>query len=350
MEDGNVVTQVLLPVSLAFIMFSLGLALVLDDFKRVVVRPKDFAVGAVSQIVLLPAIAFGLVLAWPMDPVLKVGVMILAACPGGVTSNLMTHLARGDTALSVSLTAVISIVGVVTLPLIVGGSIVFFMDAETAPEISVGQTILGVFLITTVPVALGMALRHFSPAFALAFERRARIVATVLFVLIILGAILSERANLVSYFIQAGPVTLALNLVMMALAFALAMLFGLGVRQRTAITSLTARMRTAERDARHFRRRHPARQHGHVGAGRHLQPVDVRHRGRLHDPSDSRRQGARVHRRAGRLNSGARPDLFAAAVDSAHAVPPAFDLRCNRGSAYGPIAGPWRPRQGVAGP
>ena len=162
--------------------------------------------------------------------------MILAACPGGVTSNLMTHLARGDTALSVSLTAVISIVGVVTLPLIVGGSIVFFMDAETAPEISVGQTILGVFLITTVPVALGMALRHFSPAFALAFERRARIVATVLFVLIILGAILSERANLVSYFIQAGPVTLALNLVMMALAFALAMLFGLGVRQRTAIT------------------------------------------------------------------------------------------------------------------
>ncbi len=236
MEDGNVVTQVLLPVSLAFIMFSLGLALVLDDFKRVVVRPKDFAVGAVSQIVLLPAIAFGLVLAWPMDPVLKVGVMILAACPGGVTSNLMTHLARGDTALSVSLTAVISIVGVVTLPLIVGGSIVFFMDAETAPEISVGQTILGVFLITTVPVALGMALRHFSPAFALAFERRARIVATVLFVLIILGAILSERANLVSYFIQAGPVTLALNLVMMALAFALTMLFGLGVRQRTAIT------------------------------------------------------------------------------------------------------------------
>ena len=236
MQDGNFVTQVLLPVSLAFIMFSLGLALVLDDFKRVVVRPKDFAVGALSQIVLLPAVAFVLAIVWPMDPTLKVGVMILAACPGGVTSNLMTYLARGDTALSVSLTAVISVVSVVTLPLIVGGSIVYFLDAETAPEMSVGQTILGVFLITTVPVAAGIGLRHLRPAFAQAFERRARIVATVLFVLIILGAILSERENLVSYFVQAGPATLVLNLVMMAIAFGLAMALGLGVPQRTAIT------------------------------------------------------------------------------------------------------------------
>ena len=236
MQDGNFVTQVLLPVSLAFIMFSLGLALVLDDFKRVVARPKDFAVGAFSQIVLLPAVAFVLVLVWPMDPVLKVGVMILAACPGGVTSNLMTYLARGDTALSVSLTAVISVISVVTLPLIVGGSIVYFMDAETAPEMSVGRTIVGVFLITTVPVAIGMAVRGVWPSFAVAFERRARIVATVLFVLIILGAILSERENLVSYFVQAGPPTLVLNLVMMALAFVLATGLGLGVPQRTAIT------------------------------------------------------------------------------------------------------------------
>ncbi len=236
MEDGNFVTQVLLPVSLAFIMFSLGLALVLDDFKRVVVRPRDFAVGAFSQIIVLPAVAFVLVLVWPMDPALKVGVMILAACPGGVTSNLMTYLARGDTALSVSLTAVISVVSVVTLPLIVGASIVFFMDAETAPEMSVGGTIVGVFLITTVPVAIGMALRHRWPAFAATFERRARIVATVLFVLIIIGAILSERENLVSYFIQAGPATLVLNLVMMAIAFTLAIVLRLGVPQRTAIT------------------------------------------------------------------------------------------------------------------
>ena len=300
MEDGNIVTQVLLPVSLAFIMFSLGLALVLDDFKRVVVRPKDFAVGAFSQIVLLPAVAFGLVIAWPMDPALKVGVMILAACPGGVTSNLMTYLARGDTALSVSLTAVISVISVVTLPLIVGFSIVLFMDAETAPEMSVGRTIVGVFLVTTVPVAIGMALRHLRSGFARAFERRARIVATGLFVLIVLGAILSERENLLSYFIQAGPVTLVLNLVMMALAFRP----GCSFRSRhSPAHGDHPRMRAAERDARHIRRRHPSRQHGHVGAGRHLQLVDVRHRGRLHDPRDSRREGARPRRHAGRLSS-----------------------------------------------
>ena len=148
----------------------------------------------------------------------------------------MTYLARGDTALSVSLTAVISVLSVFTLPLIVGYSIVFLMDAETAPQLSVGRTIVGVFLITTVPVAIGMAVRHLRPAFAMGFEPKARIAASVLFVLIILGAVLSERENLVSYFIQAGPVTLVLNIVMMALAFSLANLFGLGVPQRTAIT------------------------------------------------------------------------------------------------------------------
>ncbi len=139
MQDANIVTQVFLPLSLAFIMFSLGLALVADDFKRVVVQPKDFAIGALSQMVVLPAVAFLLVLVWPMEPALAVGVMIIAACPGGVTSNLMTHLARGDTALSVSLTAVISVVSVFTLPLIVGFSIVFLMDAASAPQIPVGR-------------------------------------------------------------------------------------------------------------------------------------------------------------------------------------------------------------------
>ena len=236
MQDGNIVTQVFLPISLAFIMLSLGLALVADDFKRVVVQPRDFILGAASQMLLLPAVAFVLILFWPIEPALAVGVMILAACPGGVTSNMMTHLAHGDTALSVSLTAVISVVSVFTLPLIVGFSIVFFMDAETAPDISVGQTVIGVFLITTVPVAIGMLIRHLWTGFAVGFERIARVVAAALFVLIIFGAIYSERANIVEYFIQAGPVTLALNVLMMAIAFTIANLFRLGAAQRTAIT------------------------------------------------------------------------------------------------------------------
>ena len=236
MQDGNIVTQVLLPLSLAFIMFSLGLALVAADFKRVLVQPKDFIVGAISQVILLPAIAFALVSVWTLEPALAVGVMILAACPGGVTSNLMTHLAKGDTALSVSLTAVISVLGVVTLPLIVGFAIVNFMDAASAPEISVLRISVGVFLITTVPVIIGMAVRHFWTPFAIDFERWAKIIASVLFVIIIIGAVASVRQNIVAFFIQAGPVTLALNVIMMVLAFYLANFAGLGVRQRTAIT------------------------------------------------------------------------------------------------------------------
>jgi BASS family bile acid:Na+ symporter len=236
MQDGNIITQVFLPLSLAFIMFSLGLALVAADFKRVAVQPKDFIIGAISQVIILPAIAFALVSVWSLEPALAVGVMIIAACPGGVTSNLMTHLAKGDTALSVSLTAVISLLGVVTLPLIVGLAIVNLMDAATAPEISVLRISAGVFLITTVPVIIGMAVRHFWTDFALRFERWAQIIASVLLVIIIIGAVLSVRDNIVSYFVQAGPVTLALNLVMMVVAFVLANISGLGVRQRTAIT------------------------------------------------------------------------------------------------------------------
>ncbi len=144
MPEANIATQVLLPLSLAFIMFTLGLALTVADFRRVAVQPKDFLVGAFSQILLLPAVAVLLVLVWPMAPALAVGVMLLAACPGGVTSNLMTYLARGDTALSVSLTAVISLLSVVTLPLIVGGAITWKM-ANAAPDFSVFKTVIGIF-------------------------------------------------------------------------------------------------------------------------------------------------------------------------------------------------------------
>ena len=235
MQDGNIVTQVFLPLSLAFIMFSLGLALVTADFKRVLVHPKDFIIGAISQVIVLPAIAFGLVSVWTLEPALAVGVMILAASPGGVTSNLMTHLAKGDTALSVSLTAVISLLGVVTLPVIVGFAITNFMGAA-APDISVVRISGGVFAITVVPVIIGMAVRHFWTNFAIGFERWAKIIASVLFAVIIIGAVLSVRDNIVAFFVQAGPITLALNVVMMAVAFFIANITGLGVRQRTAIT------------------------------------------------------------------------------------------------------------------
>jgi BASS family bile acid:Na+ symporter len=235
MGDGNIVTQVFLPLSLAFIMFSLGLALVVDDFKRVVVQPKAFFIGALGQMVMLPVLGFVLASAWPMDPALKVGVMILAACPSGATSKLLTHLSKGDTALAVSLTATVSVASVFTMPVIVGFAIAHFMATGTGPEISVIQTIIGVFIVTNVPVALGMAIRHWAPQTALKAERVARHVAAALFVLIVLGAVYSERANIGSYFAQAGVAMLALNVAVMAGAWLLARGSGLDRRQRIAV-------------------------------------------------------------------------------------------------------------------
>lgn len=231
----NVVTQVFLPVSLAIIMLSLGLALVVDDFKRVVAAPKAFLIGAFGQMAMLPALAWLLVLVWPMAPALKVGAIILAACPSGATSNLLTHLAKGDTALAVSLTAVISVVSVFTMPVIVSLAIVQFMDVASAPAISVTQTIAGVFLVTNLPVAVGMAIRHFAPALALTLETPMRHIASVLFVLIVGGAVYSERANILGYFAESGLAMLSLNLTVMAGAWLLASITRLDDRQRTAI-------------------------------------------------------------------------------------------------------------------
>ncbi|MBB54458.1 MAG: symporter [Magnetovibrio sp.] len=236
METSSVITQFFLPLSLAFIMFSVGLELKIDDFKRVALQPKAFAVGAISQVIALPLVAFLLLLVWPMAPALAVGVMIIAACPGGVTSNLLTYLARGDSALSVSMTAVISLASVITLPVIVGFSITHFMDVGATPALSIGNFVLSVFLITAVPVIIGMAMNHLAHSFARRFVRSLRIIATILFVTIIIGAIFAERANVVDYFHQAGPVTLALNLIMMGLAMGLAKVARLMRRQQTAIT------------------------------------------------------------------------------------------------------------------
>ncbi len=232
----GVITEVFLPLSLAFIMFSMGLALTVEDFRRVVVQPKSFAVGAFAQVVLLPGIAYIIVLVSPVKPIFAIGLMILAACPGGVTSNLLTHLAKGDTALSVTLTAVISVVGVVTIPFIVNFALSQFAGATEEVALPIANTIFGIFLITTVPVAMGMALKHSVSGLADSIEPHARIIATILFVTIVIGAIISQWENLPRYFKEAGLVTLALNLIMMAVGFYIARAFVLGRRQGIAIS------------------------------------------------------------------------------------------------------------------
>ena len=232
----GIVTDVFLPLALAFIMFALGLGLTGSDFLRVAKQSRDFFIGAFSQIILLPIIAFTLVMIWPIAPELAIGVMIIAAAPGGVTSNILTSFAKGDVALSISLTAIISLLGVITIPFIVLTSVGLLSNTNITEDISLLSMSRDMFLIVTVPVILGMLFRRFISGIATKFEPIARKVSIVLFVLVLLGAIAAERENVVSYFAQAGLITLALNVIMMVVAFYLAQLLGLKTKQKKCIT------------------------------------------------------------------------------------------------------------------
>ena len=232
----GIITDIVLPVALAFIMFALGLGLTFADFARVARQPRDFLIGVASQLILLPAVAWLLVSVWSLPPELALGVMIIAAAPGGVTSNILTALARGDVALSISLTAVISLVCVVTIPLIVVFAHDRLMDGSATGDVSVAKTAISVFVIVTVPVTIGLLVRHFAVGFSRRVEPAVRHISTVLFIIVLAGAIYQERANIVTYFAQAGLITLTLNVVMMVLAYCIARLFASGPRQRIAIS------------------------------------------------------------------------------------------------------------------
>ena len=211
----GIVTDVILPLSLAFIMFSLGLGLSLSDFTRVFSKPRDFLIGLFFQIIVLPIVALIIVMFWPLSPELAIGVMILAAAPGGVTSNVLTSFAKGNIALSISLTAINSILCVITVPLILMVSLTV-LDMGSINE---GQSLFSVasqmFLIVTIPVLIGVLLSSVLSS----FEKIAKNISIILFVLVLIGAILSQRENVVSYFAQAGLIMLFLNIIMMIIVF-----------------------------------------------------------------------------------------------------------------------------------
>jgi len=232
----NIVTDVILPLALAFIMFVLGLGLTGADFLRVIKQPRDFFVGAFSQVILLPIIAFILVKIWPIAPELAIGVMIIAAAPGGVTSNLLTSFAKGDVALSISLTAIISLLCVITIPFIVLTSVGLLSNSNINQDISLFSMSRDMFLIVTAPVILGMLVRRFASGAALKSEPIAKKISILLFVLVLLGAIAAERENVVSYFAQAGLITLVLNVAMMVIAYYVAKLLATGTEQKKCIT------------------------------------------------------------------------------------------------------------------
>ena len=203
---------------------------------RVVKQPRDFFVGAFSQIILLPIIGFILVKIWSLSPELAIGVMIIAAAPGGVTSNLLTSFAKGDVALSISLTAIISLVCVITIPFVVLTSAQLLGASNITQNISLINMSRDMFLIVTVPVILGMIFKSFASVIAFKFEPIAKKISIILFVIVLLGAIAAERENVLSYFAQAGLITLSLNVIMMVVAYFVAQFFASGIEQKKCIT------------------------------------------------------------------------------------------------------------------
>jgi len=229
-------TDIVLPLALAFIMLSLGLGLTFADFTRIIKMPKDFAVGVLCQLFLLPLVAFILISVWDLRPEIALGVMIIAAAPGGVTSNILTLFARGDVALSVSLTAVISLLSVISIPFIVGLSYDHLIDKPGANNISVTGIAISVFLIVTIPVIAGVLLRRFADKFVATIESSTRFVSAILFVLVLAGAIYQQRDNIVGYFAEAGAVTLVLNVLMMFIAYFVASALSTKNKQKIAIS------------------------------------------------------------------------------------------------------------------
>ena len=229
------VVQTLLPLALAFIMFYLGLTLVVGDFRQVARRPKALALGLVAQVLLVPLAGFAVARWSGLSPVMAVGLMVLAACPSGVSSGLLTHLARGDTALAISLTAVTSLAAVLTLPLVVGASFQFFMASQLAVQLPVVAMVKGIFILTTLPVVLGMALRWRFANAVMRAESLIGKVTTTLFVLIVLNTFWDQRQVLLDNLPTLGPAVVVLNVLILAGAYALSRVTGLTRRDCIAV-------------------------------------------------------------------------------------------------------------------
>lgn len=234
--EASALTQIFLPLSLAVIMFGMGITLQLDDFKRIFVFPKAVTLGLINQLLILPGLTFVLVIAFQLSPELAVGMMILAACPGGATSNLITYLAKGDAALSVTLTAISSLVTVISIPLIVNFAIVYFIPGGEEQQLNVINTVIAVLFITIIPVAIGMLVRKKSPTLAGSLERPFKIISTVFFIVIVAAVIIKDRNNIVSYFSQIGPVAIFLNLGTLAIGYFSGRFLGLSIKQSKTIS------------------------------------------------------------------------------------------------------------------
>ena len=231
----EVVTKIA-PIALALIMLALGLGLTGQDFLRVVKQPKDFIVGLVCQLILLPIIAFILIKIFNTPLELALGVMIIAAAPGGVTSNVLTKFANGDVALSVSLTAIISLISIISVPFIVFKSADLLQITNISEDISMIGISMKMFLVVTLPVLLGMLIRKFATNFITSKTQLIQKISVILFAIVFAAIWIEEWENIMSYIAQAGTITLVLNIVMMVIGYYVAKFLASGIAQRKCIS------------------------------------------------------------------------------------------------------------------
>jgi BASS family bile acid:Na+ symporter len=233
--DDSVFTEALLPLALAIIMISLGLSLTPADFKRVFVLPRGVAIGITNLLLISPFLAFAIAELYGLSPELAVGLVLLGASPGGTTANMLTHLARGDTALSVTMTAISSVAAVVTVPLYLDLSINHFDAGGVTGDVGMVGIVARVFLITIVPLSIGMWIRSRSPARVEALEPRVKRIAMVTFLVVVAGAVAAEFEKVTENFADVAAAALTLNVTAMAISFTIARLARLSDAQATAI-------------------------------------------------------------------------------------------------------------------
>lgn len=233
MQGTTLATQGL-PIALGLIMLGLGLSLTVDDFRRIARYPKPVVVGLLCQVLLLPAAAFLLCVGFGLSPELSVGMMILAASPGGITANVFSHLARGDVALNLTLTALNSVLAAVTLPLVVGFALTYFLASSTGIGPQLGKMV-EVFAMVLVPVGIGMLVKRRWPIFAERADRPMRLFSLFVLVVIIIAAIAKEKDNIASYAMELGGVVLTFNLLSLGVGYVLPSFIKLPQRQSIAI-------------------------------------------------------------------------------------------------------------------
>ncbi|MCE7995139.1 MAG: bile acid:sodium symporter family protein [Roseivirga sp.] len=229
-------STLILAISLIIIMLGMGLSLVFADFRRVFLYPKAVVIGLLNQLILLPLIAFGVTMAFPTRPEIAVGLMILAACPGGPTSNLIAHLAKADTALSVTLTALSSFITLLTIPFIVNFSLTHFLEAGQVIKLDVVNTIVQILVIVIIPVTIGMLIRRYKEGFAMKMERPVRIASGIVLMLVIVGLVIKEKDNIMSYMEEAGLVALMLNIATMVVGYLSARMLNINKKMARSIS------------------------------------------------------------------------------------------------------------------